>query len=295
MPHCLWAILAKLEDWTRRQDLNSNFQEKLGTEECIKWCQWDEISKMLHVDDSVEQRIHFSWETESAREGEFYRELAGILKNCSAWDWDPELVKTLTFMREYRHKFNPWVRKIPLEKKMATHSNILAWRIPWTKKPGRMQSTESQRVVPNWAATHTTTQGKTVLVRIMVMWGKNWVKRIDIAINSFITILYYCAHPSTDARCLKLALSLSCLGCDAYTFGDWRMKTPSPSLDLSTLLGGQVTQLASWIWLYFGSQGKLWASHVAQWVRNPPAMGRSPWEELTPVLFHGEFHGQEPG
>ena len=34
----------------------------------------------------------------------------------------------------------------PLEKEMVTHSNILAWRIPWTEKPGRLQSTGSQRV-----------------------------------------------------------------------------------------------------------------------------------------------------
>ena len=33
--------------------------------------------------------------------------------------------------------FDPWVRKIPLEKKMAIHSNILAWRFPWTEEPGR--------------------------------------------------------------------------------------------------------------------------------------------------------------
>ena len=34
----------------------------------------------------------------------------------------------------------------PLEEGMATHSNILAWRIPWTEEPGRLQSTKSQRV-----------------------------------------------------------------------------------------------------------------------------------------------------
>jgi len=34
----------------------------------------------------------------------------------------------------------------PLEEEMATHSSILAWRIPWTEKPGRLQSTGSQRV-----------------------------------------------------------------------------------------------------------------------------------------------------
>ena len=34
----------------------------------------------------------------------------------------------------------------PLEKGMATHSGILAWRIPWTERPGRLQSTGLQRV-----------------------------------------------------------------------------------------------------------------------------------------------------
>ena len=36
-----------------------------------------------------------------------------------------------------RHGFNPWVGKILLEKEMATHSIILAWRIPWTEEPGQ--------------------------------------------------------------------------------------------------------------------------------------------------------------
>ena len=34
----------------------------------------------------------------------------------------------------------------PLEKRMASHSSILAWRIPWTEKPGMTQSMELQRV-----------------------------------------------------------------------------------------------------------------------------------------------------
>ena len=34
----------------------------------------------------------------------------------------------------------------PLEKEMATHSSILAWKIPWTEKPGGLQSMGSQRV-----------------------------------------------------------------------------------------------------------------------------------------------------
>jgi len=44
----------------------------------------------------------------------------------------------------------------PLQK--ATHSSILAWKIPWTEEPGRLQSTGSQRVRHNWATnTHTHT------------------------------------------------------------------------------------------------------------------------------------------
>ena len=43
-----------------------------------------------------------------------------------------------------------WVRSLgledPLEKEMATHSSTLAWKIPWTEKPGRLQSMGSQRV-----------------------------------------------------------------------------------------------------------------------------------------------------
>ena len=41
-----------------------------------------------------------------------------------------------------------WIRSLgqedPLEKEMATHSSILVWRIPWTEKPRRLQSLESQ-------------------------------------------------------------------------------------------------------------------------------------------------------
>ena len=39
----------------------------------------------------------------------------------------------------------------PLEKGMATHSSILAWRIPWTEEPEELQSVGSQRVRHHWA------------------------------------------------------------------------------------------------------------------------------------------------
>ena len=40
----------------------------------------------------------------------------------------------------------------PLEKGLATHSSILAWRIPWTEEPDRLQSMGLQRVRYHWAA-----------------------------------------------------------------------------------------------------------------------------------------------
>ena len=42
-----------------------------------------------------------------------------------------------------------------LEEGMATHSSVLAWRIPWTEEPGGLQSMGSQRVVHNWATERT--------------------------------------------------------------------------------------------------------------------------------------------
>ena len=55
-----------------------------------------------------------------------------------------QMVKNLPAMWEI------WVRSLgwdhPLEKGMATHSSILAYRIPWTEEPGGLQSMGSQRV-----------------------------------------------------------------------------------------------------------------------------------------------------
>ena len=55
-----------------------------------------------------------------------------------------QMVKCLPALRE------TWVQSLgqedPLEKEMATHSSILAWKIPYMEEPGRLQSIESQRV-----------------------------------------------------------------------------------------------------------------------------------------------------
>ena len=50
------------------------------------------------------------------------------------------MVKNLIAMRE------TWVPALGQEKGMATHSSVLAWRIPWTEEPGGLQFMGSQRV-----------------------------------------------------------------------------------------------------------------------------------------------------
>ena len=54
------------------------------------------------------------------------------------------MVKNLPAVKETRARPLGW--EDSLEKGMATHSSILAWRIPWTKEPGGLQSIGSQRV-----------------------------------------------------------------------------------------------------------------------------------------------------
>ena len=58
--------------------------------------------------------------------------------------WVAQMVKNLPAVRETGIRFLG--RKDPLEKGMATHSSILAWKIPWTEEPDGLQSMESQRV-----------------------------------------------------------------------------------------------------------------------------------------------------
>ena len=55
-----------------------------------------------------------------------------------------QMVKRLSTMQETRVQSLGW--EDPLEKEMAIHSSTLAWKIPWTEEPGRLQSMGSQRV-----------------------------------------------------------------------------------------------------------------------------------------------------
>ena len=55
-----------------------------------------------------------------------------------------QTVKRLSTMRETQVQSLGW--EDPLEKEMAIHSSTIAWKIPWTEEPGRLQSMGLQRV-----------------------------------------------------------------------------------------------------------------------------------------------------
>ena len=55
-----------------------------------------------------------------------------------------QMVKRLSTMRETRVRSLGW--EDPLEKEMAIHFRTIAWKIPWTEEPGRLQPMGSQRI-----------------------------------------------------------------------------------------------------------------------------------------------------
>ena len=65
-----------------------------------------------------------------------------------------QMVKNLPAMQEIHVRSLGW--EDPLEKGTATHSSVLAWRIPWTEEPGGLQSM-FQRVRHNWVNVPTPT------------------------------------------------------------------------------------------------------------------------------------------
>ena len=74
---------------------------------------------------------------------------------------------------------------------MATHSSLLAWRIPWTEGPGGLQSMRSERVGHDWAHTHSVTFSVlVVVVRIFKIRSlSNFEEGYNIVLLTIVTIL----------------------------------------------------------------------------------------------------------
>ena len=126
----------------------------------------------------------------------------GVVSVCwvlsRPWDligkaWTPDFISYLSRAVPTRVRSLGW--EVPLEKEMSIHSSICAWRIPWTEKPGGLQSVGSQRVRHDWATnahnththTHTHTHGllyTLCLKDFFLMWTSFKV------FIEFVTILF---------------------------------------------------------------------------------------------------------
>ena len=102
-----------------------------------------------------------------------------------------------------------------LKKAMAPHCSTLAWKIPWTEEPGRLQSTGSQRVRHDWATSFSLltfmhwrrkwlptpvflpgeSQGQGNLVGCH-LWGSTWLKRLSSSSSSSSNTLEFLAKAS---------------------------------------------------------------------------------------------------
>ena len=88
-------------------------------------------------------------------------------------------------MQETCVQFLGW--EDPLEKGLAIHSSILAWRIPWTEEPGRLQSVGSQRVGHDWATDNTTTTyfpEKFTYIKLWVISTKPWAFQVALVVKN---------------------------------------------------------------------------------------------------------------
>ena len=94
-----------------------------------------------------------------------------------------QTIKHLSAMQETQIWSLGW--EDSLEKEMATHSSILAWRIPWTEEPGRLQSIGLKRVRHDWVTNYMyhftpTLQWNEYCADIKNNVEENWIWRKDV-------------------------------------------------------------------------------------------------------------------
>ena len=148
----------------------------------------------------------------------------------------------------------------PLEEEMATHSSLLAWRIPRTEEPGGLQSRGSQRVRHDWATRHSGTQHS---VTVSVNHGLSSAVRAPLSF-SFLLISLGPPYGSTESGSGSADLTLTCL-CFWADWGltDWGWPQPG-----------------SW-WLAV-CQREHWLSPVGSVILQQAGLGLASWRGRSP-------------
>ena len=96
----------------------------------------------------------------------------------------------------------------PLEKEMATHSSILAWKIPWTEDPGRLQSMGSQRVRHDWASSLNFTGIHTFVLYVCVSISALQVRYLYHFSRFHIYVIIYDICFSDLLHCMTVSRSI---------------------------------------------------------------------------------------
>ena len=143
----------------------------------------------------------------------------------------------------------------PLEKEMSTHCSILAWKIPWTEEPGRLEFMGSQRIRHDWATEHICTIPKVFL--------NSWDKPYLVTIINFEVCVEKAMAPHSSTLAWKIhgwrslgrlqSIGLLRVGHDwatslsLFTFMHWRRKwqptpvfLPGESQERGSLVGGRI-------------------------------------------------------
>ena len=126
-----------------------------------------------------------------------------------------------------------WVRSLgqedPLEETTATHSRILAQKIPWKEEPGGLQSMGSQRVGHNGACTRRSERGSKVHILYSAVMS---LKSFLIQENSLPTMVFLLPYPTNDIYLLKKQSSWSygMFYILNLTFSSWQCSTFSSTL-----------------------------------------------------------------
>ena len=90
-----------------------------------------------------------------------------------------------------------------MEEGMATHSSTLAWKIPWTEEPGRLQSLGSQRVWHDWVNEHTHTHTHTQWKYKVPLTSQHNTVVLLLQIIKLLSVLNYSSITIIPRKCLR--------------------------------------------------------------------------------------------